>query len=82
MATYSSIFAWKIPWTEELGRQRSIAKSQTRLKRLSSSSSTSPQETVLSIYNKWVFTLPSLLADSLPHLSRSFLSALFSFNHL
>ena len=33
MATYSSIFAWKIPWTEELGRQRSIAKSQTPLKR-------------------------------------------------
>ena len=33
MATYSSIFAWRIPWTEELGRLRSIAKNQTPLKR-------------------------------------------------
>ena len=24
MATYSSIFAWKIPWTEEPGRLRSM----------------------------------------------------------
>jgi len=33
MATYSSILAWKIPLTEELGRLPSIgvAKSQTRL---------------------------------------------------
>ena len=24
MATYSSILAWKIPWTEELGRLQSV----------------------------------------------------------
>ena len=33
MAPHSSTFAWKIPWTEEPGRLRSmgVAKSQTRL---------------------------------------------------
>ena len=33
LATHSSILAWKIPWTEELGWLLSIgvAKSQTRL---------------------------------------------------
>ena len=32
MATHSSIFAWKIPWTEEPGRLvHGVAKSQTRL---------------------------------------------------
>ena len=33
MATHSSTFAWKIPWTEEPGRLQSmgIAKSWTRL---------------------------------------------------
>ena len=36
MATHSSILAWRIPWTEEPGGLQSIvAKSQTRLKRLS-----------------------------------------------
>ena len=36
MATYSSILAWRIPWTEEPGRLQSIGlQSQTRLKRLS-----------------------------------------------
>ena len=29
MVTYSSILAWKIPWTEEPGGLRGIAKSQT-----------------------------------------------------
>ena len=24
MATYSSVFAWRVPWTEELGRLLSI----------------------------------------------------------
>ena len=39
MATHSSIFAWKIPWTEEPGRlQPKGSQSQIRLKRLSSSS--------------------------------------------
>ena len=33
MATHSSILAWRIPWTEELGGL-SVAKSQTWLKRL------------------------------------------------
>ena len=51
MAPHSSTLAWKIPWTEKLGRLQSmdegawwaavygVAQSRTRLKRLSSSSS-------------------------------------------
>ena len=40
MAIHSSILAWKTPWTEEPGGLQSIgSQSQTRLKRLSSSSS-------------------------------------------
>ena len=41
MAPHSSTLAWKIPWTEEPGGLQSMgsAKSQTRLKRLGSSSS-------------------------------------------
>ena len=37
MATHSSILAWRIPWTEEPDGPRSmgVAKSQTKLKRLS-----------------------------------------------
>ena len=32
MATHSSIFAWKIPWTKEPGRLQSVeSKSRTRL---------------------------------------------------
>ena len=33
MATHSSILAWRIPWTEELGGLQSngVTKSQTRL---------------------------------------------------
>ena len=31
MATHSSTFAWKIPWTEEPGRLHGVAKSRTRL---------------------------------------------------
>ena len=31
MATHSSILAWRIPWTEELGGLHGVAKSQTRL---------------------------------------------------
>ena len=36
MATHSSILAWRIPWTEELGRTTvyGITKSGTRLKQL------------------------------------------------
>ena len=39
MATHSSILAWRIPGTGELGGQPStgVAQSRTRLKRLSSS---------------------------------------------
>ena len=41
MTTHPSILAWRIPWTEEPGRLQSMGsqKSQTRLKPLSSSSS-------------------------------------------
>ena len=39
MATHSSILAWRIPWTEQPGGLvHRATKSQTRLKRLSSSS--------------------------------------------
>ena len=31
MATSSSILAWRIPWTEEPGGLRGVAKSRTRL---------------------------------------------------
>ena len=42
MATHSGILAWKILWTEELGGLQSMRlQSQTRLKRLNSSSSRS-----------------------------------------
>ena len=36
MATYSSILAWKIPWTEEPGRAtvHGVTNSQTRLRNL------------------------------------------------
>ena len=42
MAPHSSTIAWKIPWTEEPGRLQSMGShSQTRLKQLRSSSSSS-----------------------------------------
>ena len=31
MAIHSGILAWKIPWTEETGGVRGVAKSRTRL---------------------------------------------------
>ena len=31
MAPHSSTLAWKIPWTKELGRLQSMARSRTRL---------------------------------------------------
>ena len=41
MATHSSVLAWRIPWTEESwwAAIYGVAQSQTRLKQLSSSSS-------------------------------------------
>ena len=42
MATYSSILAWRIPWTEEPGRlQPTGSQSRERLKLLSGSSTPS-----------------------------------------
>ena len=35
MATHSSMLDWTIPWTEKPGTVHRVAKSQTRLKRLS-----------------------------------------------
>ena len=47
MATHSSTLAWKIPWMEEPGRLQSMGSlSQTRLKRLSSSSRKEDREDV------------------------------------
>ena len=34
MVTHSSIFAWKIPWTEEPSRVHGVAESQTTAERL------------------------------------------------
>ena len=31
MATHSGIFAWRIPWTEELGGFHGVTKSRTEL---------------------------------------------------
>ena len=43
MATHSSIFAWRIPWTEEPGWPQPMGlQSWTRLKRLSTHACTSP----------------------------------------
>ena len=40
MATHSSVLAWRIPWMEKPGAAvHGVAQSRTRLKRLSSSSS-------------------------------------------
>ena len=48
MAPHSSTLAWKIPWTEEPGGLQSMGfRSQTRLKRLSSSSSRNEEECLL-----------------------------------
>ena len=35
MATHSSILVWRIPWTKKLCSGLGVAKSRTRLKRLS-----------------------------------------------
>ena len=35
MATHSSILAWRIPWTEESGRQQSMGSELTQVKQLS-----------------------------------------------
>ena len=35
MATHSSIFAWRIPWTEEPGRLQSMESQRDKAKRLS-----------------------------------------------
>ena len=39
MATHSSILAWRIPWTEEPGRDHGITKSLTRLSNFTSCNS-------------------------------------------
>ena len=55
MATYSSILAWRIPWTGEPGRIQSIgvAKSQTRLSSLAWMHA-SPREKCIQIH-LWIF---------------------------
>ena len=59
MAPHSSTLAWKIPWTEEPGRlQHGVAKSRTRLKRLSSSSS---KESSSSDFCDWTWLVSSVL---------------------
>ena len=50
MATHSSVLAWRIPGTEEPGGLLSVgSQSWTRLKRLSSSSSSREQIEVVSL---------------------------------
>ena len=58
MATHFSILAWKIPWTEELGRLQSTGShSWTRLKRLSlhACKKTWPQWIPLENSGTWIF---------------------------
>ena len=35
MATHSSVLAWRVPWTDEPGRQQSIGSQRVRHKQLS-----------------------------------------------
>ena len=52
MATHSSILTWRIPWAEEPGGLQSMgSQSQTRLKRLSSSSSGFTHRITFHIHN-------------------------------
>ena len=55
MAPHSSTLAWKIPRAEEPGRLQSMgSQSQTRLTQLSSSSSSTQNSDLGSIYNKMI----------------------------
>jgi len=60
MATYSSILAWEMPWTEEPGRLQSIG-SQKSQKWLSHETTTSLLTVLEPITNKWAFSLCLLL---------------------
>ena len=57
MATHSSIFAWRIPWTEEPGGLQSMgSQSWTRLKRLST-------HRHIATVDKWCICFSSVLAS-------------------
>ena len=54
IATYSSILAWRIPWTEEAGGLQSMgSQSQTRLKRLGTRACTHTHLCDESGWGKW-----------------------------
>ena len=63
MATHSSVLAWKIPGAGEPEAISGVAQSQTRLKRLSSSSSSSSAPTGC---RHWDLNLSSLVICFLP----------------
>ena len=83
MATHSSILAWRIPGTEELGGLPSgVVQSRTRLKQLSSSSSRHPE---LMFFTSWIifeiFFLFSCSVSLWPHeLSPARLLCLWGFS--
>ena len=57
MATYPSILAWRIPWTEEPGGLQSmVSQSQTQLKQLS-------MHACVSSRNRWLHFLHELRAS-------------------
>ena len=56
MATHCSILAWRIPWTEELGRLPRVIMSQTRLKRLNTHTRPSQSGNHQSAFSLYGFT--------------------------
>ena len=78
MAAHSSIPAWRIPWTEEPGGLQSItSQSQTRLKPLSTESTTFPASVTTSMCNAAKIHF-SLLLLFLTIISPAFFSKLVS----
>ena len=56
MATHFSILAWRIPWTEELGRLPRVIMSQTRLKRFNTHTRPSQSGNHQSAFSLYGFT--------------------------
>ena len=69
MATNSSIFTWKIPWTEEPGRLQSTGSQESDMMEHAHANNRSPQwmpvELICCISSKEDMWLPSLLLSSL-----------------
>ena len=57
MATRSNTLAWRIPWTEEPGGLHGVAKSRTRLKRLSTHAHTTLESSAWFLCSTWILGL-------------------------